>query len=188
MVKPIVVSARTAVLLTAAAFAVGLALLSLPFLQARHDEDWAARLRQTGVPLQLTVSALEQYERGRSSPSRTMFFRYEFDGRPIEAEMPCVRVCLVSGTPVAVWVNPADPTDFVAEFGQLSGHRSWVVGPVGFVGAMMVIFSSIIGATRWKQWRSRVRAEVARTRLRATRPRLALGTRPAGSRARFRRK
>ena len=55
-------------------------------------------------------------------------------GRTYEQEVGCVKVCRLIGDEVLIWVNPADPGDFVTDFDQLSGHRGRIQGVLGVVG------------------------------------------------------
>lgn len=166
------------------AFLVGVALFSLLPLQGRHHDRWERELREVGTPMSLTVSEREIY--GRKNKSQTMIFRYEVDGRAVQAEIPCLEVCLRAGLSIAVWVNPADPTDFVTDYGQLSGHRTRSVQGFAVAGALMIMLSMVIGGSRWREHRRALRAQ--RWSERAAGTRSILGKRAKESRARFRRK
>jgi len=113
----------------------GGALLWLPFHTQMALDDWGVTLRERGTPAQATVvDQVTKSGGNRSSSSRTMYFSYAVDGRTHSQEVPCFEVCRAAGTEVPIWVNPADPNDFVTDFGQLSGHRGRVQGVLGVVG------------------------------------------------------
>ncbi|WP_433494800.1 DUF3592 domain-containing protein [Micromonospora sp. CA-248089] len=110
-------------------------LLWLPFHTQSALDDWGVTLRERGTPAQaLVVDQVTKSGGNRSSSSRTMYFRYVVDGRTHSQEVPCFEVCRATGTEVPIWVNPADPGDFVTDYGQLSGHRGRVQGVLGAVG------------------------------------------------------
>jgi hypothetical protein len=113
----------------------GGALLWLPIHTQLMLGDWQAELKATGVPARAFVYDRIRKEGGnRESPSTTMYLRYPVGGRTHEAEVGCVQVCLAAGDQVSIWVNPADPSDFVTDFDQLSGHRGRLQGGLGVLG------------------------------------------------------
>ncbi|MET8147354.1 DUF3592 domain-containing protein [Actinoplanes sp. NPDC049668] len=120
----------------------GSALLWLPFHTQLALDDWAAELRATGVPARALVHDRVRKEGGnRASPSTTMYFRYELAGRAYEREVGCVEVCRPVGDEVSIWVNPADPGDFVTDFDQLSGHRGRTQGGLGVAGFVLLVLA-----------------------------------------------
>lgn len=103
-------------------------------------DDWKAELRSQGARTQAVVHDRVTKDGGnRSSPSTTMYFRYEVAGRTHQTEVGCVEVCRVRGETVTIWVNRADPGDFVTDFDQLSGHRGRVQGVLGAVGFGLLV-------------------------------------------------
>ncbi|MBU8858445.1 MULTISPECIES: DUF3592 domain-containing protein [unclassified Micromonospora] len=113
----------------------GGALLWLPFHTQAALDDWGATLRERGTPARaLVVDQVTENGGNRKSSSSTMYFSYVVDGRTHSQEVACFEVCRAAGTEVPIWVNPADPGDFVTDFGQLSGHRGRVQGVLGVVG------------------------------------------------------
>ncbi len=123
------------VLASALLAVAGAALLWLPFHTQTALDDWGVTLRERGTPARATVvDQVTESGGNRSSSSRTMYFSYVVDGRTHSQEVPCFEVCRAAGTEVPIWVNPADPGDFVTDFGQLSGHRGRVQGVLGVVG------------------------------------------------------
>ncbi|MFJ6150540.1 DUF3592 domain-containing protein [Micromonospora profundi] len=141
----------------------GGALLWLPFHTQFELDDWAAELRTRGVPARAVVDDRVTKEGGnRESPSTTMYFRYDLSGRTYEQEVGCVEVCRSAGDEVSIWVNPADPGDFVTDFGQLSGHRGRVQGVLGAVGFGILVLAvplllSRVPFRRWFPRRTRRR-------------------------------
>ncbi|GLW28498.1 cyclic-phosphate processing receiver domain-containing protein [Actinoplanes regularis] len=107
----------------------GLAALYLPIHTQLELDDWAAHLRATGVPARGFVYDL----------TSTMHFRYEVGGRQYEEIVSCPETCLLPGESIAIWVNPADHTDFVTGLGTLSGSRGGPQGLVGFVGFVAAV-------------------------------------------------
>ncbi|RBJ01414.1 hypothetical protein DRA43_18815 [Micromonospora provocatoris] len=123
------------VLASALLAVAGAALLWLPFHTQTALDDWAVTLRERGTPARATVvDQVTESGGNRGSSSRTMYFSYVVDGRTHSQEVPCFEVCRAAGTEVPIWVNPADPGDFVTDFGQLSRHRGRVQGVLGVVG------------------------------------------------------
>ncbi|MEV4689600.1 DUF3592 domain-containing protein [Micromonospora echinospora] len=115
----------------------GGALLWLPFHTQMELDDWAVTLRERGTPARaVVVDQVTKSGGNRSSSSRTMYFSYELDGRTHAQEVACFEVCRAAGAEVPIWVNPADPGDFVTDFGQLSGHRGRVQGVLGVLGVV----------------------------------------------------
>ncbi|MEU7757416.1 MULTISPECIES: DUF3592 domain-containing protein [Micromonospora] len=113
----------------------GAALLWLPFHTQSALDDWAVTLRERGTPARATVvDQVTESGGNKGSSSSTMYFSYVVDGRTHAQEVACFEVCRAAGTEVPIWVNPADPGDFVTDFGQLSGHRGRVQGVLGAVG------------------------------------------------------
>ncbi|MFG3420245.1 DUF3592 domain-containing protein [Micromonospora sp. NPDC049460] len=110
---------------------VGGALLWLPFHTQYALDDWKTDLRAQGVPARALV-----YDRvsKRGGTSTTMHVRYELSGRTYTREVACFEVCRSIGDEVPIWVNRRDPSDFVTDFDQLSGHRGRVQGGLGAVG------------------------------------------------------
>ncbi|TYC23378.1 DUF3592 domain-containing protein [Micromonospora sp. MP36] len=147
--------------------AAGGVLLWLPFHTQYALDDWARELRATGVPARAVVYDQVTKSRGnRSAPSSTMYFRYELSGRTYEQEVACFEVCRSSGDRVAIWVNPADPSDFVTDFDQLSGHRGRVQGGLGVAGFAILVLAvpmllSRIPFQRWFPRRTRPRRPAA---------------------------
>ncbi|MFI6266113.1 DUF3592 domain-containing protein [Micromonospora sp. NPDC051006] len=117
---------------------VGGALLWLPAHTQYALDDWKAELRANGAPARASI-----YDRvtKRGGTSTTMYFRYELAGRTYEQEVACFEVCRSIGDEVPIWVNRADPTDFVTDFDQLSGHRGRMQGLLGAAG-----FAILVGA------------------------------------------
>lgn len=133
----------------------GAALLWLPFHTQTALDDWGVTLRERGTPARATVvDQVTESGGNRGSSSSTMYFSYVVDGRTHSREVPCFEVCRAAGTEVPIWVNPADPGDFVTDFGQLSGHRGRVQGVLGVVGlvalgtGVVLTLSRIRRATR----------------------------------------
>lgn len=137
---------------------VGGALLWLPFHTQSALDDWQTQLRASGVPARaLVYNRVTKPGGNRTSPSTTMYFRYELDGRTYEQEVGCVEVCRSIGDEVLIWVNPADPSDFVTDFDQLSGHRGRIQGVLGVVGFGILVVAvplmlSRIPFERWFSW------------------------------------
>ncbi|MEU5907895.1 DUF3592 domain-containing protein [Micromonospora sp. NPDC047527] len=120
----------------------GGALLWLPFHTQFALDDWMAELRATGVPARAVVYNRVTDDGGnRESPATTMFVRYELSGRTYEQEVGCVEVCRPVGDEMSIWVNPADPGDFVTDFDQLSGHRGRAQGVLGAVGFGILVMA-----------------------------------------------
>lgn len=118
----------------------GGALLWLPFHTQYALDDWKTELRATGVPARaLVYDQVTKRGGNKTSPSTTMYFRYDLAGRTYEAEVGCVEVCRSIGEEVPVWVNPADPSDFVTDFDQLSGHRGRIQGGLGVAGFAILV-------------------------------------------------
>jgi hypothetical protein len=136
----------------------GGALLWLPLHTQFMLEDWGAELKTTGMPAQAFVyDRVTEKGGNRESSSTTMYFRYAVGGRTYEAEVGCVQVCLLPGDQVPIWVNPADPDDFVTDFDKLSGHRGRLQGGLGVVGIVVLIwaFALIESGTRHRRKRRR---------------------------------
>ncbi len=137
---------------------LGIGVLWWPWSTQRDLGDWAVRLRAEGVPTQAIV-----YDRvirkgdSKTPDSRTMYLRYDFAGGSRTGEVGCWTVCDPPGTAVRIWVNSADPTDFVAEFGTLSGNRGRVQAGFGFAGAMVAFLCAATALERRHRLRGRVR-------------------------------
>ncbi|WDZ85392.1 DUF3592 domain-containing protein [Micromonospora cathayae] len=134
---------------------LGGSLLWLPIHTQLELDDWMTELRSDGVPAQAVVHNRVTEDGGnRSSPSTTMYFRYEIAGRTHEAEVGCVEVCRNRGETVTIWVNPADPSDFVTDFDQLSGHRGRVQGVLGAVGFGLLLVAVPLTLSRipFRRW------------------------------------
>lgn len=117
---------------------VGLAFVWWPYSTQRDLDDWAVQLRKGGVPAEAVVYDRVIKRGGNKSPaSETMHLRYDFAGHTRTGEVGCWVVCEPPGTPVRIWINPADPADFVAEFGTLSGNRGRVQAGFGAAGAVL---------------------------------------------------
>jgi hypothetical protein len=137
---------------------LGGTLLWLPLHTHLELDDWGAELKVTGVRAEAVVYDRVTEEGGnRESSSTTMYLRYAVGGRAHRAEVGCVQVCLSPGDQVSIWVNPADPGDFVTDFGKLSGHRGRLQGGLGVVGIVVLIwaFALIESGTRGRRKRRR---------------------------------
>jgi hypothetical protein len=137
---------------------LGGTLLWLPLHTHLELEDWGAELKTTGVPAQAVVyDRVTEKGGNRESSSTTMYLRYAVGGRAHRAEVGCVQVCLPPGDQVQIWVNPADPGDFVTDFDMLSGHRGRLQGGLGVVGIVVLIwaFAMIESGTRGRRKRRR---------------------------------
>ncbi|MFI7426765.1 DUF3592 domain-containing protein [Micromonospora sp. NPDC049836] len=133
----------------------GGALLWLPFHTQYALDDWKTELRATGVPARAVVQDQVTKSGGnRTSPSTTMYFRYELAGRTHEQEVGCVEVCRSVGEEVSIWVNPADPSDFVTDFDQLSGHRGRIQGGLGAAGfaTLVVAVPLLLSRIPFRRW------------------------------------
>ncbi|MFF5177254.1 DUF3592 domain-containing protein [Micromonospora sp. NPDC000316] len=120
----------------------GGALLWLPIHTQLALDDWMAELRATGVPARaLVYDRVTEAGGNRESSSTTMFVRYELSGRTYEQEVGCFEVCRPPGHEMSIWVNPADPEDFVTDFDQLSGHRGRAQGVLGAVGFGILVLA-----------------------------------------------
>ncbi|MGV9763562.1 DUF3592 domain-containing protein [Micromonospora tulbaghiae] len=147
----------------------GGALLWLPFHTQRALDDWGVTLRERGTPARaVVVDQVTESGGNRSSSSSTMYFRYVVDGRTHSQEVPCFEVCRAAGTEVPIWVNPADPGDFVTDFGQLSGHRGRVQGVLGAVGLVALGTGVVLTLSRV---RSRRGGRLGQNAARPDRPR-----------------
>lgn len=125
-------------------------LLWLPIHTQSALDDWAVELRAGGEPAQAII--FDRVTKGRGKT--TMYFRYDFDGRTYEQEVPCVEVCRSYGEKVGVWVNRSDPTDFVTDFDQLSGHRGRLQGGLGAAGfvALLLGVLTTLSSIPWRRW------------------------------------
>ncbi|MFG1718154.1 DUF3592 domain-containing protein [Micromonospora chalcea] len=133
----------------------GGALLWLPFHTQTELDDWAVTLRERGTPARaVVVDQVTKSGGNRSSSSRTMYFSYELDGRTHAQEVACFEVCRAAGAEVPIWVNPADPGDFVTDFGQLSGHRGRVQGVLGVVGLAVLGVGVVLTLSRIRRRRA----------------------------------
>ncbi|MEU0153478.1 DUF3592 domain-containing protein [Micromonospora fulviviridis] len=133
----------------------GGALLWLPFHTQHALDDWKAQLRETGVPARAVVQDQVTKSGGnRTSSSTTMYFRYELAGQAYEQEVGCVEVCRLIGEEVPIWVNPADPSDFVTDFDQLSGHRGRIQGGLGAAGfgILVVAVPLMLSRIPFQRW------------------------------------
>lgn len=145
----------------------GGALLWLPFHTQYALDEWQTQLRATGVPARAVVKDQVTKSGGnRTSPSATMYFRYDLAGRTYEQEVACVQVCRSIGEEVPIWVNPADPSDFVTDFDQLSGHRGRIQGGLGVAGFVILVVAvplllSRIPFQRWLPPRKPRRRSIA---------------------------
>ncbi|MGW0432369.1 DUF3592 domain-containing protein [Micromonospora sp. NPDC003197] len=146
----------------------GGALLWLPFHTQSALDDWEVELRATGVPTRAVVqNRVTESGGNRSSSSTTMYFRYESAGRTYTQEVACFEECRLIGDEVQIWVNPADPSDFVTDFDQLSGHRGRVQGVLGVAGFMILVAGVPLLLSRipfqgWSARRSTQRRPAAR--------------------------
>jgi hypothetical protein len=136
--------------MTSAGLVTGAALMYLPVHTQFELGDWERELRRTGIPAQGYVFDQTVSDRG----SRTMYFRYQADGVTHEEEVDCDQVCLPAGATSELWYNPADPLDFVTDFGELSGERGLpqaVLGVIGLVLFGFTVFMTVTsdGRTRW---------------------------------------
>ncbi|MET7747202.1 hypothetical protein [Micromonospora sp. NPDC005367] len=129
---------------------VGGLLLWLPIHTQNALDDWAVELRAGGEPAQAIIYDRITKRRGGT----TMYFRYDFGGRTYEQEVPCVEVCRSYGEKVGIWVNRSDPTDFVTDFDQLSGHRGRLQGGLGVVGFVALLLGALLTLSRvpWRRW------------------------------------
>lgn len=145
-------------------------LLWLPFHTQYALDDWQTELRASGVPAKAVVyDQVTKRGGNRTSASTTMYFRYEIAGGTYEQEVGCVKVCLSIGEEVPIWVNPADPSDFVTDFDELSGHRGRIQGGLGVAGFTILVLAvpmmlSRIPFQRWFPPRKPRRRSRARTR------------------------
>ena len=147
----------------------GGALLWLPFHTQMELDDWAVTLRERGTPARaVVVDQVTESGGNRSPSSSTMYFSYEVDGRTHAQEVACFEVCRAAGAEVSIWVNPADPGDFVTDFGQLSGHRGRVQGVLGVVGLAVLGVGVVL---TWSQISRRRAERPGRNRTRRDRPR-----------------
>ncbi|MER7440139.1 hypothetical protein [Micromonospora avicenniae] len=135
---------------------VGALLLWLPIHTQNALDDWAVELRAGGEPAQAIIYDRITTARGKT----TMYFRYDFDRRTYEQEVPCVEVCRSYGEKVRIWVNRSDPTDFVTDFEQLSGHRGRLQGGLGVVGfaTLLLAVPATLSRIPWRRWLPRRRA------------------------------
>lgn len=149
---------RSSILVTVGCVLLAVAggvLLWLPFHTQAALDDWQTELRAEGVPARATVANRMTKDGGnRTSPSTTMYLRYELAGRTYQAEVGCVEVCRRAGDEVDIWVNRADPTDFVTDFDQLSGHRGRVQGVLGAVGFGILLVAVPLTLSRipFRRW------------------------------------
>ncbi|SCE86083.1 hypothetical protein GA0070607_2474 [Micromonospora coriariae] len=129
----------------------GAALLWLPLHTQHALDDWKTELRAEGVPARAVV-----YDRvsKRGGSSTTMYLRYETAGRTYEQEMGCFEVCLPTGDVVPIWVNPADPSDFVTDFDELNGHRGRIQGVIGAAGFVILVVAVPLALSRipFRRW------------------------------------
>lgn len=132
----------------------GGALLWLPFHTQYALDDWQTELRATGVPTRAVVQDQVTKSGGNRTSSSTMYFRYELAGRTYEQEVGCFEVCRSIGDEVSIWVNPADPSDFVTDFGQLSGHRGRIQGGLGAAGfgILVVAVPLLLSRIPFQRW------------------------------------
>ncbi|WP_233578785.1 DUF3592 domain-containing protein [Micromonospora sp. BL4] len=130
---------------------IGGALFWLPMRTQSALEDWETELRATGVPARGII-----YDRvaKRGGTSTTMHLRYDVAGRTYEQEIGCVEVCLPVGDEVSIWVNRADPSDFVTDFDELSGHRGRIQGVVGAAGFVVLVAGILLTLSRipFRKW------------------------------------
>ncbi|NES29153.1 DUF3592 domain-containing protein [Micromonospora terminaliae] len=133
----------------------GGALLWLPFHTQYALDRWGTELRETGVPARAVVyDQVTKRGGNRTSSSTTMYFRYGLAGRTYEQEVGCVEVCRSVGEEVPIWVNPADPDDFVTDFDQLSGHRGRIQGGLGVAGfaILVVAVPLLLSRVPFQRW------------------------------------
>ncbi|MEV4809571.1 hypothetical protein [Micromonospora avicenniae] len=130
-------------------------LLWLPMHTQSALDDWAVELRAGGQPAQAIIYDRITKGRGRT----TMYFRYDLGGRTYEQEVPCVEVCRSYGEKVRIWVNRSDPTDFVTDFDQLSGHRGRLQGGLGAAGFVALLLGALTTMSHvpWGRWLPRRR-------------------------------
>jgi hypothetical protein len=121
--------------MTSAGPVTGAALMYLPVHTFSELGDWERELRRTGVPTQGYVFD----QSGSDGGSQAMHFRYQADGVTHEEVVRCNPACLPTGATPGIWYNPADPLDFVTDFGELSGDRGMPQGFLGIAG----FFSSV---------------------------------------------
>jgi len=138
--------------MTSAGLVTGAALMYLPVHTQFELGDWERELRRSGVPAQGYVFDQTVSDRG----SRTMHFRYQADGVTHQEGVGCSQVCLPAGATPRIWYNPADPLDFVTDFGELSGERGVPQGVLGIVGLVLFGFTvwmavTADGKTRWSR-------------------------------------
>ncbi|WP_233563570.1 hypothetical protein [Micromonospora musae] len=129
---------------------VGGLLLWLPIHTQNKLDEWAVELRAGGEPAQAIIYDRTTKGRGKT----TMYFRYDLGGRTYEQEVPCVEVCRSYGDEVRIWVNRADPSDFVTDFEQLSGHRGRLQGVLGAAGFAILLLGVLLTLSRvpWRRW------------------------------------
>ncbi|SIQ59585.1 hypothetical protein [Micromonospora avicenniae] len=134
---------------------VGALLLWLPIHTQNALDDWAVELRAGGEPAQAIIYDRITTARGKT----TMYFRYDFDRRTYEQEVPCVEVCRSYGEKVRIWVNRSDPTDFVTDFEQLSGHRGRLQAGLGAAGFAALLLGALTTLSHipWGRWLPRRR-------------------------------
>ena len=128
------IAVRWPVLLWTCCVLVGGSLLYLPLHTHRDLERWAAELRRTGVPAQAYV-----FDRITRDGRTTMYLRFAAGGLVREEAIGCEPVCLEAGATPRIWYDPADPGDFVTDFGRLSGDRGDVQGVLGVVGFFVTL-------------------------------------------------
>ncbi|WP_307871772.1 DUF3592 domain-containing protein [Micromonospora sp. U21] len=129
----------------------GGALLWLPMHTQSALDDWKTELRARGVPARAVV---HDRVTKRGGTSTTMYLRYEMAGRTYEQEIGCFEVCRPAGDVVPIWVNRADPSDFVTDFDALSGHRGRIQGVLGAAGFVILVVAVPLTLSRipFRRW------------------------------------
>jgi hypothetical protein len=148
-IQPEVRSARTAkrarLLLVVAVAVVGGLLVYQPVGRSLELDRYAGQLRRTGEPVRAVLHSGAQ-RIGNSGKTETVCdLRYEFHDTPYDDSFGCDEIPY--GEPVTtelIWVNPADPHDYVTENGTLSGTRHGLDFVLGMIGCVLLLTSPAI--------------------------------------------
>jgi hypothetical protein len=133
---------------------VGGALIGAGVLIGRGVQAYTRGLRDDGAAVDAAVVVRrEEVSEGRpfigpkgGRREISVTVEYTYEGRAYREVVRCVRPCPPAGETTRIWVDRADPTDFVTEWGDYNDEpagsvTAWLVGSFGGMFVVVAMFA-----------------------------------------------